>query len=757
MGVTNRDNHLTYPLWQQIRDHQQAFSGVFAWAGYHFRLGRGAGQADGQGLLVSGELFPVLGITPLRGRLFGRYDDRSDCGISPAIISYGFWQARFGGTDSAVGSKLVVNGQPLEIVGITPPEFTGLEAGSSFDFALPVCSLPALFPGDESLARRDLWWLNVMGRLKAGWTVSRASAYLAALSPVLLGATVPSGYSAYTLDQYQKFRLAANPAANGVNGLSRDAERSLWLLLGITGLVLLIACTNIANLMLARGSSREREIAVRLAMGARRARIVRQLVSEGLVIAAGGALFGLCTARALSGALIWFISQGGGGPLYLDLSPDWRVLAFTGAAAIFTCAVCALAPAVRVSGTTPAERLTAGARGATGTRERFSFQRGLIAAQIAISLVLLVGALLFAQTFRNLVTLNPGFREHGILVFLASLRDLRLPQDRMKGIERELLDTVRAIPGVESAAMTTHTPLNGSSWTLGTLVNGKKGDSKFTWISTQYFATMGVALLAGRDFNLTDDERSHPVLIVNETFARQNLPGVNPIGQLVRTIAEPNYPATEYEIVGLAKDTKYATLRDEIPPQAFAPLPQFPAPTVWTICFIRSNTALAPLASAVKKRAGALYPDMSIDAHPFEADVVEGLATERFMAALSGFFGALAALLAAIGLYGVISYIVVRRRNEIGIRMALGARRPEVVRMVMREAAMLLGLGLISGLVLSLLATSAAGSLLFGLQPHDPVTFVSACALLAVITALASFWPARRASLLDPIDALRFE
>lgn len=756
MGLSNHSSDLTYPLWQQIREHHEPFSGVFTWASSQFHLGRGADQWHAQGLWVSGEMFPVLGVTPYRGRLFSEYDDQPGCGSPGAVISYALWQGRFGGRESAVGSKLIVNDHVLEVIGVTPRGFSGLEVGNAFDFALPICSIPALFSGDDSLSRRDFWWLTVLGRLKPGWSRSRASAYLNSASPGLFEATVPTGYSSSTLEQYRKFRLAAYPAGNGVSSLSKTDYTSLWLLMGITGLVLLIACTNIANLMLARASTREREIEIRLAIGASRSRIVRQLLSEGLLVAAAGGCAGLCVARALSGGIVWFISQGNG-PIYLDLSADWRVLAFIAAAAILTCVIFGLAPALKLSRARAGGAITAGARGMTTTRERFSFQRMLVAAQIAISLVLLVSALLFVRSFRNLVTLDPGFREDGILVFFASLRGLHLPADRVKPFERQLLDEIRAVPGVASAAMCTHVPLNGSSWTLGVDVNAKKGSSKFTWISNGYFATLGVPLLAGRDFNAKDMGNSRPVLIVNQTFAREFFEGSDPIGQLVRTASEPNYPATQYEIVGVTRDTKYGGLRDEIPPQAFALLPQFPAPVNWTAAFIRSAAPLSAVATTLKKRIGELYPEMGMEVHVFQADIQNGLTTERLMAALSAFFGAVAALLASIGLYGVISYIVVRRRNEIGIRMALGASRRGVVTMIMREAALLLALGVAAGLLISFAATRAATTLLFGLKPHDPATFASAGALLALITAMASFWPARRASRLDPMHALRWE
>ncbi len=756
MGISDHDTDLTYPLWQQIRTHHEPLSHVLAWASDPFVLGSGADHWHARGLWVSGGMFSALGVPPYRGRVFIESDDRPGCGVPGAVISYRLWQGRFGGRDSAIGSKLLLNGHAIEILGVTPPGFFGLEVGTAFDFALPICSIPALFPGDQSLVRRDDWWLNVMGRLKDNWSLARASSYFAALSPGFLEATVPSGYSDLTVKNYRKLRLAAYPAGNGISWLRSQNEASLWLLLGITGLVLLIACTNLANLMLARAGAREREISVRLAIGASRSRITRQLMSEALLVAIAGAVLGVCLARALSGAIIWLLTTQDN-PLHLDLSTDWRMLAFTAATAILTCIIFGLTPALRLSRIRAGHAIATGARGLTATRERFSFQRLLVSAQIAISLVLLVGALLFVRSFTNLITLDPGFREGGILAWYMSFREMHLPPDRIRTLNAQLLDDIRAIPGVQSAAMTTHGLLDGSSWTLGIDVNATRGASKFTWVSPDYFKTVETPMLAGRDFSAQDTRNSKPVLIVNQTFVRHYLQGRKPLGQVVRSLSEPNYPATEYEIVGVGKDSKYSGLREEIPPQAFAPFPLFAQPTPWSIVYVRSSAPLSSLAESLKKRIGDSYPQITAEGRVFKTEIQNGLARERMMAALSGFFGLLAAILVSIGLYGVVSYIVVCRRNEIGIRMALGASRQGVVGMIMRETALLLAIGVAAGFALSFFATRSASALLFGVQPQDPLTFAASGALLALITAVASFWPALRGSRLEPMAALRFE
>lgn len=756
MGVMHDAEDLTYPLWEQIRAHHQPFSGVFAWAANVFPIGEGAQQRFARGLSVSGEMFSVLGVPPVKGRLFLPRDDRPGCGVSGVVISYAMWQSEFGGRDSAIGSKLVIHDIPIQVIGVTPPYFTGLEVGNNFDFALPFCSLPALFPGDTSLSRRDFWWVTVMARLKSDWTVRRASAYLNAISPALLAETMPTGYSASTLNSYRSFRLAAYPAANGVSWLRQTYDTSLSLLLGITALVLLIACANLANLMLARSSARERELAVRLAIGASRWRLIRQLLSEGMVLAVVGALFGIWLASALSRSIVWFLSTGAD-PLQLDLRLDWRVLAFTAALAILTCILFGVAPALRSSRAQPGIAINSGTRGMTAGRDRFSFQRILVISQISVSFVLVVVALLFVRSFRNLMTLDPGFHEQGVLLAYVNLRSLRLPPERLLSFERELLEQIRTMPQIESAATATHVPLDGSSWTLGVQIDAERSSSKFSWVSPQYFETMRIPILAGRDFAPSDTANSPKVAIVNQTFVRQFFKQADPIGKIIRTAAEPNYPATPYEIVGVTKDTKYAGLREEIPPQAFAPASQFPAPQPWQNVLIRSSAPPANVISAVKQTLVKSHPGIGMEFHVFQTQVENGLVRERLMAALSGFFGVLAALLAAIGLYGVISYIVLRRRNEIGIRMALGAGRYQVVRSILREAMLLLSVGLAIGVIISLIATTSARALLFGLQPYDPLTLLAAAALLAAIAALATYLPAQRASRLDPMIALRYE
>ena len=755
-GWTANDTAVSTALWEQIRKQQQAFSGFFAWRSTVYGIGRGEQERVAQGLWVSGEMFPLLGIVPVKGRLFTPEDDRAGCGISGAVISYGLWQNELGGKDSVIGSRIIVYGHPTQVIGVTPPGFFGLDVGKEFEVALPTCSVPAYIPGDGTLIRRDVFWLQVMGRLKPGWSLQEASAQLEAASPGIFEATVPDGYSTSELNTFRNFRLTAYAGSNGISAPGETYNTSLWLLLGTTGLVLLIACANLANLMLVRASTREKEMAVRLALGASGARVLRQLLLESLVLALAGSVLGIGLASFLSRTVVRLLATERD-PFYLATNIDWRVLSFTALVAVSTCLLFGLVPAFRSSQVQPGTVLKSGGRGMTAGRQKFSFQQTLVVSQIAFSLVLLVGALLFVRSFWNLMTLDPGFRETGILRAYLNFRRLDLPPERYEAFKHDLLEQIRSIPLVESAATSTHVPLDGGFFSLEVRSGATQAESKFTWVSPGYFRTMQIPFVAGRDFTERDTTKSQPVAIVNETFVRQFMGGGNPLGKTIRTSAEPHYPENEFEVVGVVKDAKYGGLREEIPPEAFAPAQQYPEKYYFTNAFIRFSSPPSAVISAVREKLNPLYPEMKIEYHVFQTEIQNGLVQERLMALLSGFFGALAALLAMIGLYGVISYIIAMRRNEIGIRMALGASRQDVIGIVLRQTLALLALGVGIGLLLAVAATNGARTLLYGLRPSDPASLLGAAFFLALVALAASLWPAYRATRHDPMKALRYE
>jgi len=434
MGVNNgTDPKLTRPIWQEIEKHHEPFSGVFASDTEDLRVGRGSESRRASGILVTGEFFQVLGVQPWQGRLI-LPEDEGPCPASKAVVSYSYWQGQMGGRDIGAGATLVVDGELMEILGVTPPRFFGVALGGSFDIVLPFCQ------PKEGL-RRDLFEVTVMGRLRPGWKIERASAQLSAMSPGIFTATVPAGYSSQWVETYKRFRLAAYPGAGGVSWPRTEYDPLLALLLAITGLVLLIACANLVNLMLARASTREHEIAVRLALGASRGRLLRQLLVESALLAGIGAVLGVGLAQFLSRVLVWSFSTEGTPP-YLPMGTDWRVLVFAATTAASTCAFFGLVPALRASDAEPVNAMKTGTRGTTGSRERFSTQRLMVVTQIAVSLVLLVAAFLFGRSFRKLLTFDPGGRERDITVAFIGFQPSHVTPDRYTEFKLQLLEEV---------------------------------------------------------------------------------------------------------------------------------------------------------------------------------------------------------------------------------------------------------------------------------------------------------------------------
>jgi predicted permease len=754
-----RNAALTYPLFEQLKQQQQAFSGLFAFGDTRFDLTTGGQVRFAEGYWVSGDFFRTLGVPALLGRVFTEDDDRPGCGSPGAVISYPFWQREYGGDANAIGQKLTLDGHAFEIIGVTPRNFFGVEVGRGFDVMVPTCAEPSTEGENSHLAKRSDWWISVMGRLKPGWTATRAAAQLAAVSPSLFQSTLPALYTPETAKYYLKFKLTALPAESGVSGLRKVYGEPLVMLLAIAGLVLLIACANLANLMLARASVREREIAVRLAIGASRGRLIRQLLVESMLLAVIGALLGAVLAQALSTYLLSFLSTSNS-PIFVDLGTDWRVLGFTAALAMLTCILFGLTPAIRATRTSPGAVMKASSRGLTAGRERFGLRRALVVSQVALSLVLLVGALLFVRSLQNLLTLDAGFRAEGLLTTAIDASRLNYPAARRAVLYRELLDRLRATPGVEVAAQAQIVPINGDRWNDMITIPGQKDSedmiTNFTAVSGGYFRTLGSQLLAGRDFDDHDAMSAPTVAIVNQSFVRKFLKGANPLGKTVRIVTGPGEKPLSYEIVGLTKDAKYTSLRDDFSSTVFVDAAQREAGT-GTSYIVRSREQLGPLLASIKRTINAVNPSISFEFKTFHEQIGDSLLRERLMATLSGFFGLLAATLATVGLYGVISYMVARRRNEIGIRIALGADRWQVLGLVLGEAGKLVAIGLVIGIALAAAAAQAAGSMLYGLKPHDPLTIVMAAFLLALVAVPASFLPARRAARLEPMIALREE
>ena len=743
------------PAWEQIRDRQQVFNGIFAWGAEGFDISASGESRNAQGLYVSGGFFPTLDVKPALGRLFTEQDDRRGCSSPGAVISYSFWQKEYGGQSSALGQKIMLNHHSAEIIGVSQPGFFGLEVGQSYDIAVPVC-WEATVDGESNILDSSTdWWLIVMGRLKPGVSVQQASAQMNAISPGVFENSLTPKYPKASINDYLAFKLAAYPAGNGISSLRQDYSKPLWMLLAIAGLVLLIACANLANLMLARASAREQEIGVRLALGASRSRLIVQLLAESLLLAGVGAILGAMLAQLLSTTLVKFIDTK------IELDADWRVLGFTAGIAILTCILFGLVPAIRATGINVGAVIKGGNRTMSAGGTGFGLRRILVVSQVALSLVLLVGALLFTRTLHNLLTVDTGFQQNGVLVVGTNFARISLPVERRISFKRELLEKLRTTPGVESAAEANLVPLGGSSWGNSVWMESSDPSQKkgihLNNISSDYFKTLGGRIIAGRDFNLQDTIESPKVAIVNEAFAKSLLNGENPVGKRFWREATPTMPEMQFEIVGLVKNQKYDDLKEDFPPIAYMAATQDTRPRTFDQIIVRSSLPLTSLTPGIKNTITNINPDIAISFDSLQTMVSNTVLQEQLMASLSGFFGILAAMLATVGLYGVMSYSVLQRKQEIGIRVALGANRKRIMGMVMRESTLLLAIGLMVGGVISIFVSKFAAGLLFGLQPNDPSTLAMAGALLAAVAIAASFLPARRAASVDPMIALRNE
>ena len=752
----SRRARFTEPQWQAIRDQQQAFSPLFAWGVTTWNIATDGSYRAAQGLYVSGGFFEGLGVEPQLGRLITDADDQRGCSAPGAVLTDGFWRARYGGSAAAIGSTITLDGRSFEIIGVTRPGFFGVEVGRSFDVAVPLCAEPALLGPNTGIGSRDTWFLDLMGRLAPGVTPQQAGAQLASISPRVFESTLPERYDARLARAYLAFTLTATAAPTGVSGLRQAYQMELWILLGATGLVLLIACANLANLMLARAGARAREFAVRLAIGASRGRIVRQLLAESLLLAGFGALGGALLAGWLGSSLVAFLSTDNS-PLFLDLTPDWRLFSFITLLAIGCCLLFGLSPALKATGTDPGAALQAGGRSATDSRERFALRRGLVVVQVALSMVLIVGALLFTRSLRNLVTQETGFSQDGVLAVTVDLRQAAVAPDGRPQAFARVLERVRAVPGVQYAAQADIVPMSGSSWNQNVSVDGvtQDGFSKFNRVGPDYFRATGTTLVAGRPFGPEDRPGATETVIVNQSFARRFFGQEQPIGKTFQLGETLGRPRVRYEIVGVVGDTKYNDLREPFEPIGYFAAAQDTEPLPELTLVVRAGVPLASITPALTQAILEVQPRSTVAYDTMRGFVRDALVTERLMASLSGFLGLLAMLIATIGLYGVVSYLVSRRKVEIGIRMALGADAAAIVRMVIGESSLLLAAGTVIGAMLAVFAARWVSALLYGLDPWDPVSLALAGSLLGLVCLLGAWIPARRAARTAPSVALR--
>ena len=756
----------SYPVWEEIKAREtDLFDGAFAWSRESFDLVQGGRPVPVDGAFVSGRFFDVLAVPAFRGRMLTPSDDKVALPNGPvAVISDRFWRQQFAGAEDVVGRQLTVHPQGLSftIVGVMPPGFSGVDVGRMADVMLPFAAEPILHGKESVLDVVGQSWLEIMVRLKPTQTIEHANAALRGVQPQIRAAVVPrlKADPAFAA-RYLTRPLTLEPAAAGASRLRQQFATPLFAMVVAVGLVLLVACANIASLLLARALARRGELSVRLALGGSRWRLARLLLVESLLLALTGAVLGLVFAKWSSALLV----QQLGSTVAMDLPLDWRVLVFT-ATLTFLCAISAgVAPMIGVKSVAPGEALKSGGRGIAGDR-RFAVRGALVVAQLAVSFILVIGAGLFLRTFASLSHLPLGFVPEPLVVAQVNLRASGLaPEERTARVAR-LRDAAAAIPGVRSASASAVRLLSGGGWFSNNRIAVGDGpllpedQRRRVWrdaITPGWFGTMGIALVSGRDFDNRDRVGSPRVAVVNEAFTRRYLSGQQVIGQTLRVDTD-NGP--RYEIVGVVADAVYTTPRAGMLPTLYVPLAQR-EPDDWSASAVLTMKTMPGQRARVERDlATALTqaePTVVFTSLTFDQLVDATAAQERLIAMMSGFFGALALLLAGLGLYGIVSHAVSARRTEIGLRMALGAQPTGIVHFVFRRVSVLITAGLVLGLAGSWWAVRFIAPLLFQLEPRDPMTFVGTAAVLIVIGVLAAWVPARRAARLDPAIVLREE
>ncbi len=772
----------SYPMYEQLRARNHVFSNVLALAGNgsQFNLGYRGEPGRAEGELISGTFFDTLGVQPALGRMLAPEDDRLES--SPAaVISYRYWEGHFGRDPGVVGRSVTLNGVPFTVVGVCPPEFFGVQPGRAVDVWVPLHQQPHVEPrwapqpenahgraiGPDWLFQQSTrWWVVMLGRRKPGVTEQQAQAEAEVILQQSIAGDVKPGTKPETIPH-----LEVTAGSKGLDDLRRQFSKPLAVLMAVVGLVLLIACANVANLLLARGTSRQKEMAVRLAIGARRSRLIRQLLTESVLLAALGGVVGLVLAFWSTDLLVAFMSSGRD-PVHLTVTPDPRVLGFTMAVSILTGIVFGLAPALRSTRLDLTPALKASDARELGTApgtsrhqvRRQGIGRTLIVAQVSLSLLLLVGAGLFVRTLRNLENENTGFDERNLLLFGIDPTQGGYKGQRLAEFYQELMRRVAAQPGVRSVSMSGATLIGGGMNSLETFIQNppkiadKDGGvgSYVNEVGPNFFETMGIPLVLGRTIHEADLAGAPEVAVVNEEFARKFLDGGNPIGRRFGFDSQKK-SAPEFEIVGVVGDARYDDLRHDIPATVYPAALQ--DTTLGALHFeVRTAGDPSVLAPAIRRVAQGLDSNLALyDVRSQKEQVDETLFQERLFARLTGFFGSLALLLGCIGVYGVMAFAVTRRTREIGIRMALGANRSEIVGMVLRETLALVAIGVALGVMAALEASRLVATFLFGLKPNDPLTIAVAALLMVAAAAFAGYVPARRASHVDPMVALRYE
>lgn len=765
-GGNSGHNVLSYPMYEDLPDHNQVFSRMMCSREEYFTLGISGQTQVVRGELVSGNYFGMLGIHASLGRVFTANDDLRT-GESPLVVlSYAYWIAHFGGRRDVVGKTIRINNYPMTIVGVSQPGFDGMEPGLPGEVFVPVTMSPRLF-SQQALSRlydRRERLVNVYGRLKPGITSEQAKAGLQPLFHQILDREVREpafrNASIYDKQQFLRMWLDVLSGSQGNTILRHQFEKPLWILMGVVGLVLLIACTNLASLLTARSATRQREIAVRLALGSSRFRMIQQLVTESLLLAGAGGIAGIGVAVLVVKGMLTFLPANISG---YDLSSaiDWRTLGFSFILSLLTGFAFGLVPALQSVSPNIYTTLKDQSTSVSGGAAQVSLRKLLVAAQVSLSLLLLIGASLFVRSLSNLQSLNPGFQTDNLLQFQLSPASLNYTDAQSRALFHRLEQRLSSLPGVVSAGTAVVALLSQDNWMRGITIAGytaKPGEDMsphFNAVSPGYFPALGIHILAGRNFRDSDIGHSTRVAVVSESFARHYFGNEPAVGQHIGEGTDPG-TRTYIEIIGVVNNTKYEDLQEQAPRQVFLCAAQAYAGD--STIYVRTEQDSQTAFRSIRRVVHELEPNLPITGmKTLEQQLNESLVTERLVATLSTGFSILATLLAVIGLYGVMSYIVARRAREIAIRMALGALKSSVVWLVMREVLLLVGVGIAIAIPVALALAHLVQAELYGIEPTDLLSILFATLLLAVVALLAGYIPARRAVSYDPISVLRYE
>lgn len=770
-GIQNGVRSLfTYQEFEYLRDYNQVFSGTFAAesnpARINARIGQGAVE-EVRGKLVSGGYFGVLGLHPAAGRFFAAAEDKIPGADPVVVLGYDYWKTRFGAEASVIGQPLELNRKLFTIIGVAPRGFRGETIGDSPSLFLPMMMEPQLKPGrywlrDDPQRAEKVMWLHVGARLKPGIPMAQAQANVDVVFRQYLEAQAGAVADPERRREISDQKVVMQSGATGASTLREEFSRPLLVLMAIVGMVLLICCANVANLLLARATARQKEIGVRLALGATRSRLLRQLLTESTVLALLGGAFGVLFSYWATGVLLRLASSGPE-PIPLDVRPDPRILAFTAAVSLLTGFLFGLVPALRVSRIDVNQTMKENAHSVTGSGARLNTGKLLVVGQVAISLLLLLGAGLFVRTLHNLQIVDLGYQRDNLLIVRVDALAAGYDSAGRAGIFQRVLESLRSLPGVSGVTLSENGLFGGTESADRITVEGFHSDkeednaARFDQIGSCYFSTVGIPILLGREIGPQDAGTANHVCVVNEAFAKFFFRGSNPIGKHVTD----EFPDTRmtFEIVGVTRDVRDHRLRGEIPRRfyipIFNPLGETPPSAYYEI---RSRSDAASLLPAVRRRiqeTDASLPILSARTLTYLVD--RSITRERMIAEVSSFFGVLALLLAGIGLYGVLAYSIARRAHEIGIRIALGAQEKWILGGVIRETMILIVLGVLIGFPLALACGRFVRSSLYGLEVLDPLTIAISVTVVVGISLIAGYIPARRAARVDPLTALRCE